>query len=377
MLEVPLFERIFSHTSKSSAAPRLAMKLSLPARIAVVSSVLALNLGAPCRAEPTQTPAVAPTVANAFAAPAPQFWYPPYANAQPAWNGGQLALDLGAAQGKEMAVLSFSVPDTLKAGDNYTFRFVAQASQIAPLIVLVPQAKAGAAPDADGKIAPADSWAQHDGSGQINVGDATRAITFRYTPDQVKDRSIQFFWDKASLETPAQWTFSNFSIVPAGQAAPATISIKSDDSQPFPANFWYPPYADVQPIWREGAVTIDLDAPKNKGQKMAVLTFKLPADLEQDADYRISFNARSSAGGALVIQVPEPDAKGDKEGDKFRARGDWQLHFPGDDKKRSIAFVNRPQLTAGGAQITLYWGEDALANGGTWTLSGFEFAKMN
>ena len=296
-----------------------------------------------------------------------------------------MKLGLNAARGQEMAILSFPVPATLKAGENYTFRFRATADTLAPLIVTVPSAKAatpGVTPGADGKSSPADSWAQHDANGQIGVGNATREISFRYTPDQVQDDKIQFFWDKAALDNPAQWTFSEFSLVPAGQPAPATdaapvAAAKDDDSAPFPATFWYPPYADSQPAWRNGALTVDLDEPKNKGKKMAVVTLKLPADLEKDADYRVSFDALSSAGGALVVQVPEPAAKGDKEGDKFAPRGDWQLHFPGNNKKRSIVFVNRPQLTAGGEQITLYWGDDSLAQGGTWTLSNFEFKKMD
>ncbi len=85
------------------------------------------------------------------------------------------------------------------------------------------------------------------------------------------------------------------------------------------------------------------------------------------------FDALSSAGGALIIQVPEPDAKGAREGDKFAARGDWQLHFPGLVEKRSIVFVNRPSITVGGEQLTLFWDEDSIKAGGTWTLSNFEF----
>ena len=343
-------------------------------------SLVPAGQAAPASAPAAKTAPMAATKGDGSAAFPSNFWYPPYANAQPAWNGGQLKLDLNTAQGKEMAVLSFDVPATLKAGENYIFRFDAKANKVAPLIVLVPSSKEGAAPDADGKTAPADSWAQHDGSGQINAGDTTREIAFRYTPDKVKENKIQFFWDKAALAEAPQWTFSDFAIVPAGAAPAAKVAAmpvaKDDGSAPFPSTFWYPPYADVQPTWQNGALTIDMNVPKSKGKKMAALTLKLPADMEKDADYRISFDAYSSAGGPMVIQVPEPDAKGNKEGDKFVARGDWQLQFPGATKDRSIVFVNRPQLTAGGAQITLYWGEDAVSNGGTWKLNNFKLEKM-
>ena len=322
--------------------------------------------------------------ASGFNASRPEFWYPPYADAQPAWNGDALRLDLAAAKGKEMAILSFSLPKTIKAGESYTLRFLAKSSETASLIVLVPQAKAGATPDAGATSAPADSWAQHDRSGQINAASAMREITFRYTPVKVKENKIQFFWDKAGLENPAQWTFSDFSLVPAAQAAPAAqptaaqkTSLVWSKEAPFPANFWYPPYADVQPRWDNGAITVNLDEPKNKGQKQAALTLKLPADMEQDADYRIRFDAVSSVGGPMIIQVPEPDARGDKQEGKFVARGDWQMQSSGNSKKRSVVFVNRPQLTVGGAQITLYWGEEAISNGGTWKLSHFELTKMN
>ena len=310
--------------------------------------------------------------ANLFDKPVVDFWYPPFAAQQPRWTDGQLIVDLAQAADKEMAVLNI-VPEGAKSGQAYTFSFMAQADREAPLIVNVPQAKA------PGDKTPKSDWAQH------SAQPTRRSITFIYQPELMEQKNITFFWDKAAIATKTVWKFSDFSLTPATESeanapaaapmgdGPMTVQLPAEGG-PFEAKFWYPPYANAQPVVEGGKMTVDLK--QAAGKELAVLELSLPKGMTPDATYILKFQAASTPDGALVVLVPEPNPAGDKDGDKFRPRSDWAMHGA-NPKMRVIEFVYRSTLVSSGDKITLFWDKAQIDSKTVWTLSDFSLKKVD
>lgn len=307
------------------------------------------------------------------APPAVKFWYPPYANEQPEWDGSELELDLGVAAGKPMAVLEIALPAGMKTGERYRFRFEAASNPGAPLIVNAPEPdpdKAGK----DGKQAARSFWAMHGAKAKM------RDIVFTYDPDKADGGDkLVFFWNGDSVKKAPKWTFSNFTLTPAkdgenGEKAPVAMNAKSEPGEkgPFDVNFWYPPYAKSQPKWKNGEITVDLKGAA--GKPMAVLEIALPEDLEKDADYVFKMTVNASSPSPLTVLVPEPNPKGDKDGDKFKPRGDWAMQRPGPNE-RVIEFVYRPDMVTSGSKIQLFWNEQQVKSGASFTLSKMSLEK--
>ena len=318
---------------------------------------------------------VAQAQSNLWAAPpAVKFWYPPYANEQPAWDGSELEVDLAAAKGKPMAVLEIALPDGLKTGERYRFTFEASANPGAPLIVNAPDpdpAKAGK----DGKQAARSFWAMHGGKAK------KRDVVFTYNPDKADlGDKLVFFWNGDSVNKAPKWSFSNFSLALAkdgeeGEKAPVAMNKAPKapgEKGPFEVNFWYPPYARTQPGWKDGAITVDLK--QAAGKPMAVLEIELPEGMEKDTDYIFKATVNANAPGPLIILVPDPDPKSDKEGEKYKPRGDWAMQRAG-ATERIVEFVYRPDLVTSGSKIQFFWNKDQVSAGNSFTFSKMSVEK--
>jgi hypothetical protein len=140
------------------------------------------------------------------AQPAVNWWFPPYATAQPSWTDEGITVDLATAAGTAMAVLS--IPSgTLTAGTTYDLRFEVSPDAAGDLIVVVPQAAAGGEKADSGKPRNLGLWGTH-----VAGAWSERASTFVYDPAVDMPDKIQVFWDAAAIATKNRWKFRNFSL---------------------------------------------------------------------------------------------------------------------------------------------------------------------
>lgn len=134
-----------------------------------------------------------------------KFWYPPHASAQPDTSGDQFTIDLAEAAGAPMAVFEVDLPEGMKPGGQYVFRFTASATPTGPIIVVVPEADPSGKAGDDGKPAGKSDWGMH------NTGGKERAVEFIYDPE-VNPQKIQFFWNGDIVDQQISYSFSHLGL---------------------------------------------------------------------------------------------------------------------------------------------------------------------